>query len=86
MSSPWPYQNSVPLTDVLRAGTWENHTTFTNFYLGATIKDDFLSLGTLAVLQQVVLTCLDKVAVCMKVSIHMRQFVLLLCMDDPKTI
>jgi hypothetical protein len=56
MSASWVFQNSVPLTDVLRAGTWKNHSTFTDFYLRdlATINDNMLSFGTLSVSQQVV--------------------------------
>jgi integrase len=54
LAASWAFKNSVPLIDVLRAGTWKNHTTFTSFYLKdvTSIQDGLRSLGTLSVAQQ----------------------------------
>jgi integrase len=54
LATSWAFKNSVPLVDVLRAGSWKNHTTFTNFYLKdlTSIQDGLRSLGTLSVAQQ----------------------------------
>jgi integrase len=53
-ATSWAFKNSVPLLDVLRAGTWKSHTTFTSFYLRdlTSIQDGLRSLGTLSVAQQ----------------------------------
>jgi hypothetical protein len=53
-ATSWSFKNSVTLLDVLRAGTWKHHSTFSDYYLKdvATIRQGMLSLGTLSVAQQ----------------------------------
>jgi hypothetical protein len=53
-ATSWAFSNSVPLVEVLRAGTWKNHSTFSEYYLKdvSTLKDAMLSLVTLSVAQQ----------------------------------
>lgn len=57
-STSWAFRNAVPLLDVLRAGCWKCHSTFSDFYLKdvTTIRDDMRNLGSLSVAQHVVST------------------------------
>jgi hypothetical protein len=54
LATSWAFKNNVPLVNILRAGTWRSHTTFTSLYLKdlTSIQDGLQSLGTLSVAQQ----------------------------------
>jgi len=56
MSASIGWKANLSLADVLQAGTWKSHTTFTDFYLKdiSLIQGDLHTLGPLAVAQQVV--------------------------------
>jgi hypothetical protein len=53
LATSWAFKNNVPLLDVMKAGTWKKHTTFTEFYLKdlTSIQEGLRSLGTLSVAQ-----------------------------------
>jgi hypothetical protein len=50
------FKNNVPLLEVMKAGTWKKHTTFTDFYLKdlTSLQNGLRSLGTLSVAQHIV--------------------------------
>jgi hypothetical protein len=52
-ATTWPFKNNVPLLEVMKAGTWKKHTTFTDFYLKdlTSLQNGLRSLGTLSVAQ-----------------------------------
>jgi hypothetical protein len=57
-ATTWAFKNSVPLLEVLKAGPWKKHTTFTDFYLKdlTSLQNGLRSLGTLSVAQHKVLS------------------------------
>jgi hypothetical protein len=52
-ATTWAFRNNVKLLDILKAGTWKRHTTFTDFYLKdlTSLQEGLRSLGTLSVAQ-----------------------------------
>ena len=54
MAASWAYFQQVPMENILKAGTWKNHNTFTSYYLKdlTRIRGQMLTLGSLVVSQQ----------------------------------